>query len=169
MSKAKFKAGQSVKYGDEPFVIKVSRKNFSNNKILYNLSTTSGAKGPVDVPESELTAAITRKAPATGGKKGGKKGKELELVRKNYLEAVGQEVPSNKKNDLEWMKAKIVEANADKDVDSPYATLAKLDREQLISLIKEKEYGIDPADYESDEELLVAVCEEAGIEVPKSE
>lgn len=33
----------------------------------------------------------------------------VEAVRAEYLEVKGEEVPVNKKNDIEWMKAKIAE------------------------------------------------------------
>jgi len=34
---------------------------------------------------------------------------ELELIRKEYLEIVGTEVPNNKKNNTDWMKKKVEE------------------------------------------------------------
>jgi hypothetical protein len=164
----KFIAGDEILHNGENKTIVVSSKNFNTNKISYLLS--DGEK----VAEEELKAVsgLTRKK--VESKKKDNQTDELDGLHTTYQELIGKQVPVKFKNDLDWIKEKIEVASkgiaAVKEAkETPYQTLSKLNREQLIALIDDKSMPIDPEDYEEDSELLVAICQEMEIAISEAE
>ena len=162
--KLKFKSGDTVypNQEQEPQVIKVAKKNFATGKIIYVMG--SG--------QEHEEGTLSRMKPAKG-KKSKKADQETLDLRAVYLEKVGEEVASNKKNDKVWMAEKIAEAIADEDENeeepSEYERIVALKDEELKELIKNQELDIDTADYETTDEIRVAICEVLEIEIPSTE
>lgn len=158
--KLKFESGEKVLYKDTEAIVKVARKNFSTNSLIYLLDTGE------QVPESQLKKIKeTISLP--------KRNSELEEAHETYEKLFHKQVPVAKKNKLDWILKKINEAKETTEQSSskvqkatPYQMLSALDREGMEALIIEKNLDMDIGDYENDEELLVALAEELGVEIP---
>lgn len=159
----KFESGEEVIVKGKKEVIKVAKKNFSSKKISYQLES-----GTI-VEESAIKKL-----------KGEKPGDEkINPLFKEYEEVCGKPVPNNKKKDEAWIKEKIAKAKAkageEEDADDEptnaekLAALKELDFDGLVKVAEEKELDIDPDDYEDEEELLTAICEELEIEIPEED
>jgi hypothetical protein len=149
----KFKQGDFVVYNGESCEVVVAQKNFSTKKIIYLLNTG------VKVGEEELEGSSDKGS-----------NDSIDLLEQ-FKKVFGKEVPTKKKKDLEWVKAEIetqlaaIEQAKAESAEEPYKVLKALSRAALEKFIIEKELEIYPDDF-SDEDLLVAVCQELGVEIP---
>lgn len=153
------------KYKGEAHEIITKQKDFTTKKEYYFLKGIT-----TRIPVEEVTVVKGK------GKKN-KSPKDVELValRAAYQEAIGKEVPKNKKNDRAWMMKKVDEA-LEEDVEEltiDFALLMDMDLDALKRVIEEKELEIDPEDYLTEDKpedlshLVIAIAEELEIEVPE--
>lgn len=164
MNNPKFQQGDIVLYQGQEVTIQVSIKNFSNNKISYQLESPS-----IKVSEEELELVKLVKSNSED--------EGLKILLQEYELLFGKNVPANKKKDLEWITAKVEERkeqNAAAEIErqknlSPYEVLLQLSVDELKALIKVKKMEIDPDDYEDRDELRLAICQELGIEIPSED
>jgi len=165
----KFEPKEKALLGDKEVVILVAAKDFSTRKIRYRLES-----GEL-VQEEELTKIGSKKVHKLIPPK---PDNVLSELTQKYFEVVGKTVPGNKKNDLEWIIAKIEATqlekadggNKDKTDEDPSAAwdiIAALELDQLQLFVKEKGLDIDIADYADLQDLQQAVAEEMGIEIPQ--
>lgn len=168
------KQGAKVLYKGEVEIIHSSSKNFVNKQITYAIQ----GKESKEVKEKGISI---EKFTLIGGKVRTKTPLKKDdgpivALRSKYKELYGKNVSNNKKNKIDWIQAKI-DAKLPKDDSkevpektsepSSYQVLAALTPVELRNLISEKKLDIDPADFKTDEELLIAVCEELEIEIPE--
>lgn len=157
MKNLKFKPADSVIVDGKESKIKVVRKDFLTKKILYTLED-----GRKDIEESKITLV--------GPVKPAKSSNDESSLLEKYKELYGKNVPAKHKNDEEWIKAKIAEKETPEPTDQErFEALSKLEKEDLEKLIEEKQLDIDVEDYDTNKELVVAICEELGIKVTDAE
>jgi hypothetical protein len=153
---AKFNPGDEALYKGSVVTIEVSVKDFSNNKISYQL-----LNGP-RVNEEEL------KEIGNSGKETKSINPELKDLQELYSKLYGKEAPANKKKDVVWLAAKIDEQQGKATpVENPYDVLVALDYESLQDLVTEKKLEIELEDYSTKEELLTAICQELDVQIPE--
>lgn len=146
--RTKFKVDQKVLLKDKERTVIGTSKNFSTNKVSYRLD------GGEMVNESQLSSASkVVRMPS-----------QLEKLQDRYAELYGKPPANSKKNDAEWLSTKIQE-NAPEE--SPWEVLDALSDEAVHTFITEKELDIDAADYNSVQELKIAIAEELEIEIPE--
>jgi len=155
---AKLNIGDTVSYNGVKTTVLVSKKNFATNQILYKL------EGEMEfVSEEDL---ITPTAPAKV-KASKETNMDLSVLKAEYLGLIGKPVPANKGKNAEWIAAKIKEAKGEEEDDTiTFASLQEMTREQLVGVIDANELDLDLNDYDTDEELVQAICEELEIEIP---
>lgn len=120
------------------------------------------------VPESELKEIIQQ----NNIQKELTKEELLAEVRELYKKEIGQPVPSNRKNNIDWMQSKIQEARnkALEQRKGPsgsiltWEQLKSMTGEEIAMIIADKGLDIDADDY-TPEDLAVAVAQELEIEV----
>ena len=145
--KTKFEINEKVLYKGEEKIVAGTIKNFSNNKISYKLDN-----GEI-VNEVQLTAVSKKVAT------------EADKLREQYEALYGKPVSNAKKNDLEWIKLKIKE-KTDGGIDkTPWEVINSLEGDSLSDFILAKGLDIDPNDYQSADELKIAIAEELEIEI----
>lgn len=157
---AKFKPNQKVLYKGQEETVVVSRKDFSTNEITYVLEGVEEM-----VPEEALKLSTKSEQPKPT------KEDALQSIRDEYQKAVGQPVPSNKKNNVEWMQEKTKsakEAKTEENKQNPsiltWDRLSTLSIEEMQQIIKANGLDIDVEDYDV-VDLRIAVAEEMEIEV----
>ena len=155
--KSKFNYGETVNFKGESLEVKSVHKDFLTKKFTYLLS--SGVK----VEESQLEKIRVK---ITRGDKN-----EAEKLYNAYEKAYKKGVPPNKKKNLDWIREKLEEHEAEVQKKIEHAekwrALQGLDEEALNAFIIEKELEIDPNDYSDIEELRTAVAQELDIEIPE--
>lgn len=153
----KFKPGDEVYHNGKRLTVQVSTKNFTSNVVSYLLSDGN----MVAEDKLKIASAVSEDTNA-------------ELLEK-YQTLFGKKVPINKIRDLEWIQTKVTEKEAELEAEKQkgqdvigtgYDVLAKLTDEEMAAFIKEKSLNINPEDYEDQDELLKAVCQEMSIEIP---
>jgi len=160
---AKFKPEQKVLYKGQQVSVIVSQKNFATKEISYML------EGILEkVPESELQEIVMQGT----ARKELTKDEILAEVRELYKKEIGQPVPSNRKNNIDWMQSKIQEAQnkALEQRKGPsgsiltWEQLKSMTGEEIAKIIADKGLDIDVDDY-TPADLAVAVAQELEIEV----
>jgi hypothetical protein len=194
-----FEQGEKVLVDGEEHSIHVAKKNFSSGQISYVLDHVNGRvvaekdikkikKGKkegkkggdtkLDKLRKEYEELLGKKVPSNKKndepwitqkiKEAKDSGAELENAKAKYKELYEDEVPTENAEDLDWIKEEIRKIENPTDAEK-YAALASLELEELEQVIEEKELDVDPDDYEDEEELLKAICEELEIEIPNEE
>ena len=160
---AKFKPEQKVLYKGQEVSVIVSQKNFATKEISYMLEGISEK-----VPESGLEEIVVKR----NVHKEPTKEELLADVRELYKKEIGQPVPSNRKNNIDWMQSKIQEAQ-NKALELrkgpsgsilTWEQLKSMTSEEIAMIIADKGLDIDVDDY-TPEDLAVAVAQELEIEV----
>lgn len=79
---------------------------------------------------------------------------ELEQLHSDFQSVFGKEVPSNKKNDAEWIQKKIDEANeiSTQDQTDPVANSENTEQEEVMEQEQEPEQNQDEEEEYSSEE-----------------
>jgi hypothetical protein len=159
--KLKFERGEIALLDQKEVEILVARKNFSTKKIMYKLASGE------EVEESRLkklkvSSSLTIEQ------------KALLNAHEKYEKLFSKKVPVAKKNKLEWILDKIEKAApaapaAPQIQQTPYEVLKELDRDSMETLIIEKNLDIEAEDYDDEEELLLALAEELGVEIPSKD
>lgn len=154
--KLKFKTGAVVIVDGKEYIVKVGKKDFSNNSISYRMVT-----GELFQEKQLSTPAVEtgQKQKAQGQAKG-----LMEGLHQKYEKTFHKAVPSNKKNNTDWIKLKLEEATTpSKTAKDPDEILNAMDEAQLKEFIQTKELEIDPEDFGDKKELIKAICEELGV------
>ena len=159
MCSPKFSIKEKCLYDKKEVVILVSVKDFSTGEITYKLKSNDVKLAALKIPEAQLSKVQTtlKRKPKQDV------GINLLKLQAQYKLIIGKSPPQNKKNNIVWLTQKIEEAGKEQ---SPYQILAKLNHEQLCSLITEKKLDMDSEDYDEKGLLLIAVCEELNVEMP---
>ena len=159
MCAPKFSIKEKCLYDEKEVVILVSVKDFSTGKITYKLKSNDVKLAALKIPEAQLSKVQTtlKRKPKQD------EGINLLKLQAQYKLIIGKSPPQNKKNNIVWLTQKIEEAGKEQ---SPYQILAKLNYEQLCSLITEKKLDVDSEDYDEKGLLLIAVCEELNVVMP---
>lgn len=154
----KFNEGDKVLYKGKEVTVEVTTKNFSTNAISYVLST--GEK----VSENELIPV---------GLKATKPAENTPLLEV-YKAIFGKAVPANKKNDLFWIQSKIDEKHKEEDSEVDFEDLSDVEKQKYLSTLSFEDLtafveaedltNVDVEDYITTEELVVAICQELGID-----
>jgi len=159
MCSPKFSIKEKCLYDEKEVVILVSVKDFSTGEITYKLKSNDVKLAALKIPEAQLSKVQTtlKRKPKQDV------GINLLKLQAQYKLIIGKSPPQNKKNNIVWLTQKIEEAGKEQ---SPYQILAKLNHEQLCSLITEKKLDVDSEDYDEKGLLLIAVCEELNVVMP---
>lgn len=84
---------------------------------------------------------------------------ELEQLHADFQSVFGKEVPSNKKNDAEWIQKKIAEANeiSTQDQTDPVANSENTEQEEAMEQEQEPELqNQDEEEYSSEEDTQLS-------------
>ncbi len=105
-----FQPEEKVIVNGQEVTILGSKKDFSTNKVSYVIKETgetvsSDLIGSIEEINTDVDTNISDEAKAA---------EEAKTVSEKYLTVVGKEVPSNKKKDIAWIKAKIEEIELSK-------------------------------------------------------
>ena len=143
--KARFKIGDAIMADGKAILVKVVKKDFSNGEISYRL-----VDGTLIAESDILSESIDISTKAQGA------GAELAEI---YTTVVGKPVPKNKKNNKEWILAKIKEH---KDANDALLVekIQEMSVKEVMVVIMENNLDIDTEDYQDLEELREAVTDE---------
>lgn len=145
--KARFGIGQEVMHGETLATVIVSQKDFSNQKIRYQLSTGGELVYEEELSDVIVRTPIKRNTPAPAEEKpvSGTSLLDKEAMLNEYRAAVGKNVPPPKRNDAEWVLGK---------------TLAEMNEEDILSFVEKYELAVDVDEVESVEDLTRAILSE---------
>jgi len=150
--KTKFESGDRVIFQEQEQTVLTSSKHFPTGAIRYRLDN-----GQM-VAEKELKLAEEKKVI---------KSKVDDSLIADYEKYIGKPVPTSKKNDTKWIQSKVDEVKAKTKKPETKFTMdevMELDGVgELSSFIETQQLAIDPEDYESEDDLRLAIAEELGI------
>lgn len=143
-------------YKGEKHIITTKRKDFTNGKLYYRLE----ALGDEDIPVADVSVNVDKKT--------SKKDLELIVARTAYKGVFEKDVPTNKKNKLDWIVGKLNEAHdaaLDENEGLDWELLSAMNLKDLKKVIADFDLEIDPEDYitEEEPENLVHLCAEIAL------
>lgn len=156
-SNVQFKRGDQVLYNGEVFSVLVSRKDFGSQQILYKLEGGPTVDQGSLIPATKVTIVEANEENTLKG------------LHAEYQSLYGKKVPSNKKNDEEWISTKIEEIKQanEEDAELTYDDVIKMTLPELQDVIEANNLDIDTSTYteETKVDLVNFIFKELGYEV----